>query len=380
MLRVGIVAGEASGDYLAAELIKALRRKNPGIDVEGIGGERLQEAGCRILYPLSRLSVMGITEVAGKYLDLVKLRRELIVHFLANPPDIFIGVDAPDFNLEIEERLRHNGIKTVHYVSPSVWAWRRYRIKKIARAVDLMLTLFPFEKAFYDQHGVPAEYVGHPLADRIDMEHDKSAARKRLGLVDDKKIVAILPGSRKSELEKLVQPMLLTADWCMHNGKDLCFISSVLDDDSVNYIEQTRHKLGLQDLPLTVFRDRTDDILAAADVVFAASGTITLEAMLYKRPMVVTYKMNWLSYFLIRALVKINYVALPNILAGEGVVPEFLQKDCRPQRMGPALLHWLQDPAAAAELVSRFHALHRELKQNAADKAANAIVSRLVSG
>ena len=380
MLRIGIVAGEASGDYLAAELVKALRNRLSGIEVEGVGGAKLQEAGCRILYPLSRLSVMGITEVAGKYFDLVKLRRDLIAHFLANPPDIFIGVDAPDFNLEIEERLRRNGIRTVHYVSPSVWAWRGYRIKKIARAVDLMLTLFPFEKKFYEQHAVPAEYVGHPLADRIAMDHDKSAARKRLGLTAAGNLVAVLPGSRKSELNKLVAPMLLTADWCVRNGGDVVFISSVLDDDAVNDIEECRRKLGLRDLPLTVFRDRTDDVLAAADVVFAASGTVTLEAMLYKRPMVVTYKLNRLSYYLIRALVNIPYVALPNILAGEKIVPEFLQKDCRPEDMGRALLQWLGDPAARARLVSRFHALHRELKQNAAEKAADAVVSRLAPG
>ena len=380
MLRVGIVAGEASGDYLASELIKALRKRIPGIEVEGVGGEKLQQAGCRILYPLSRLSVMGIVEVASKYLDLVKLRRELVAHFLETPPDIFIGVDAPDFNLDLEEKLRKSGIKTVHYVSPSVWAWRHYRVRKITRAVDLMMTLFPFEKTYYEHQHIPVEYVGHPLADQIEMDNDKVSARQSLGLPGDKRIIAILPGSRKSELEKLTMPMLLTAKWCMDRREDVIFTSSVLDNDAADYIRRIQYKAGLEQLPLTVFNNRTYDVLASADVVFAASGTVTLEAMLFKRPMVVTYRMNWLSYYLIRTLVNINHAALPNILSGEEVVPEFIQNDCQPEKMGKALLHWLDDKNAVDHLNRLFYALHTELKRNASEAAADAITAHFVTG
>lgn len=376
-MRIGIVAGEASGDHLAAGLVRALRQRIPDLQVEGIGGEGLREAGCNILYPMDKLAVMGLVEVLGSLPELIRLRRRLLAHFLASPPDLFIGVDAPDFNLALEERLRRNGIRTVHYVSPSVWAWRSYRIRRIRRAVDLMLVLFPFEADFYHRHGVPVACVGHPLADRLAGDPaDQAAARRRLGLDPDRTLIAVMPGSRRAELKRLLGPMLGAAHWCYRQRGDLGFLSSLLDEQGMETVRRERESLGLQGLPLTLFRDRSRDVLAAADVVLLASGTITLEAMLLLKPMVVTYRINSFSYRLLRRLVRVRHVALPNILAGEELVPELLQDACRPERLGRAVLGWLDDPDRAAALRERFRALSGDLRRDADRSAAAAIAAR----
>lgn len=370
-MRIGIVAGEASGDFLAAGLIRALRARVPDLQVEGIGGERMREAGCTLLYPLDRLAVMGLVEVMGAYIPLLRLRRQLAARFLKDPPDLFIGVDAPDFNLGLEEKLRRHGVPTAHYVSPSVWAWRHYRLSKIARAVDLILVLFPFEQEFYQRHRIPAAYVGHPLADRLPLTPDRTAARRRLGLPEDGTLIALMPGSRRRELAALLPPMLATAHRCLDERPGLVFISSVLTEEMA---QQVRAAGG--DLPLTVYRDETEAVLTAADAALLASGTVTLEAMLLKRPMVVTYRVNWLTYLLLRRVVRVGHVALPNILCGREVVPEYLQQDCVPEKMGPALLNWLDDPGRVGELEAAFGTVHRELRRDASDSAATAIISR----
>ena len=370
-MRIGIVAGEASGDSLAAGLIRSLRARLPDLQVEGIGGERMREAGCTLLYPLDRLAVMGLVEVMGAYIPLLRLRRQLAARFLKDPPDLFIGVDAPDFNLGLEEKLRRGGVSTAHYVSPSVWAWRRYRLGGIARAVDLMLVLFPFEKEFYDRHRVPAAYVGHPLADRLPLAPDRAAARRRLGLPAEGPLIALMPGSRRRELASLLPPMLDTARWCLAQRPGVTFLSSVLTEEMARQV-----RAAGADLPLTVYRDETEAVLTAADAALLASGTVTLEAMLLKRPMVVTYRVNRLTYLLLRRLVRVGHVALPNILCGREVVPEYLQGDCVPEKMGPALLNWLDNPDRVGELEAAFEHVHRELRRDASDSAAAAIISR----
>jgi lipid-A-disaccharide synthase len=373
-MRIGIVAGEMSGDFLAAGLIRSLRARLPDLQVEGIGGEQMREAGCTLLYPLDRLAVMGLVEVLGSYVPLLRLRRRLAERFLGDPPDLFIGVDAPDFNLGLEEKLRRNGVPTVHYVSPSVWAWRRYRLGRIARAVDLMLVLFPFEQEFYERQGIPAACVGHPLADRFPLVPDRAAARRRLGLPEDGTLIAMMPGSRRRELASLLLPMLDTARWCLAERPGLAFLSSVLTEQMAQQV-----RAAGTDLPLTVYRDETEAVLTAADAVLLASGTVTLEAMLLKRPMVVTYRVNWLTYLLLRRLVRVGHVALPNILCGREVVPEYLQRDGVPEKMGPALLNWLDNPGKVGELEAEFGTVHRQLRRDASNTAAEAIISRFGS-
>ena len=374
-LLIGIVAGEASGDYLGAALIKALVKREPNLEMEGIGGPRMLEAGCRGLYPMDLLSVMGLVEVLGNYRKIIGMRRALIKHFTDSPPDIFIGVDAPDFNLELERRLRAMGIKTVHFVSPQVWAWREYRLKKIARSVDLMLTLFPFEETYYKERGLQAICVGHPLANQIPLRPDPAAARARLGLSKDRTIIALMPGSRPMEINRLATPFLLAAQQCRKYRSDIHFVSNLIDDSSIATMHATIRKLALNDLPITFFKGRSHDVLEAADVVLLASGTIALETMLFKKPMVVAYKLNWITYWLLKALVRVQYVSLPNLLAGTRLVPECLQADCTPDRLAAEILRWLDDNESLTALELKFTELHKGLLMDAADTASRHILS-----
>jgi lipid-A-disaccharide synthase len=377
MYRVGIVAGEASGDILGADLIRELRVLAPDLQVEGIGGPRMIQAGCKSIVPLEKLSVMGLMEVIGRYRELAGIRTSITAHFLGSPPDLFIGIDAPDFNLDLEMELHRNNIKTVHYVSPQVWAWREYRLRKIRKAVDLMLVLLPFEKEYYERQRIPVSYVGHPAADRIKLVPDRAAARSRLGLPHDKKIIALMPGSRAMELDRLLSPFLLAAAWCTSNRDDVYFAASLLNASSAERFNRALADNACINLPLSIYHNRADDVLEAADAALLASGTVTLEAMLHKLPMVVAYKMNPLSFYLINTMVKVSYAALPNLLAGAEIVPEFLQGKCRPENLGARLLEWLDDGRAVEKLQSTFTALHRQLQQNASASAAHSILTLL---
>lgn len=377
MLRIGIVAGEPSGDYLAADLIRELRLRVPDVLIEGIGGPQMQAAGCSILFPMEKLAVMGLIEVAGRYLELVGIRNKLLKHFKTTPPDVFIGVDAPDFNLGLEASLHAHGIKTVHYVSPSVWAWRQYRIHKIKQAVDLMLVLFPFEKKIYQQYQIPVCLVGHPLADRIKPDNDKADARRKLGLPVGGKVIAIMPGSRKSELDRMLNTHLQTAHWCHSRRDDLIFITSVLDESARLRVETAA--AGIREtserFKLHVYQDRAHDVLAAADVALLTSGTISLEAMLFDLPMVVAYRLHWLSYFIIRALVTVKFAALPNLLAGKLLVPEFLQQHSQPGKMGEELLRLLASSDNNAGLKREYSLIRNSIRLNAGATAAAAVLS-----
>ena len=375
MLRIGIVAGEASGDYLAANLIESIRRRQPDIQLEGIGGPQLKKAGCRTLFPMERLSVMGLVEVLVGYRELWRIRRRLIQHFTENPPHVFVGVDAPDFNLGLERALRRQGIRTVHYVSPSVWAWRSYRIKKIAAAVDLMLTLFPFDQRFYEKHGLPVRYVGHPLAEKADLTPDRAAARQRLALPEDKNVIALMPGSRRGELKRLLPVFLQAA--ARLEGAHIHFVSSLLTKEAVLYCQEQQAKLSLEALPLSFYQDRTADVLAAADLALLASGTVTLEAMLYRCPMVVAYRLHWLTHKLVLALADVRQAALPNFLAGELLVPECLQGECHPKRLAQELQQLLDNPALRLATEDKFSQIHHELRMNSSEQAASAVLELL---
>lgn len=368
----GIVAGEASGDILGAGLIRSLRARYPRARFVGIGGEEMEAAGFHSLVPMERLSVMGLVEVLGRIRELFSIRGRLMEYFLTTPPDVVIGIDSPDFTLGVERRCRDAGIPTAHYVSPSVWAWRQKRIFKIAKSVNLMLTLFPFEARFYEEHDVPVTFVGHPLADRIPMEPDTRGARRDLGLNEDQPVLAILPGSRGGEVERLGSLFLSTAREIQSSRPDLQLVIPCVNRDREKQVRGLVEALDVA-LPVTIVRGRSREVMAAADVVLLASGTATLEAMLLKKPMVVGYRLSNFSYALVSRLVKVPHVALPNLLAGKPLVPELLQDDATPETLGAAVLERLENREERAHLQAEFTELHHQLRQNADERAADAI-------
>ncbi|MFC3681199.1 lipid-A-disaccharide synthase [Bacterioplanoides pacificum] len=377
-MRIAIVAGETSGDMLGAGLIQQLKQRYPDATFEGIGGPLMMAHGFNSLVPMERLSVMGLVEVLGRLFELLKVRRDLIKRWRANPPDVFIGIDAPDFNLTLEQKLRQSGIKTAHYVSPSVWAWRQKRVLKIAKSVDLMLTLFPFEARFYEEHDVPVKFVGHHLADKIALETPTTQPREELGLDTDRQVVCLMPGSRGSEVERLGTVFLKTADLMLQKRHDLQFIIPAASVDRRNQIEQMLAHYP-ENLPVKVVLGRSQTCMAAADTILLASGTATLEAMLLKKPMVVSYIVAPLTYKILKKLVTQPYISLPNLLAGRELVPEFIQHEASPENMANALLARLEDSDDMHQLHETFLFIHRQLKRNADEEAAAAIAELLDS-
>lgn len=376
-LKVGIVAGEASGDILGAGLIKALKTRIPNVEVVGIGGELMQAEGCLSLFSMERLSVMGLVEVLGRLRELLGIRRELRDYFLQNKPDVFIGIDAPDFNLGLEGWLKEAGIPTVHYVSPSVWAWRRKRVHKIKHTTDLMLTLFPFEASFYQENDQQVCFVGHPLASIISGDETAELARANLSLPKlNNTLVALLPGSRSGELKYLAEPFLETARWLtQHLGR----VSFILPAANEKRYQQLKALISekYSDLDIRVQLKQSREAMAAADVILIASGTATLEATLLQKPMVVAYKMAPLTYAIISRLVKSPYISLPNLLAGEKLVPEILQKSVKPEILGTEIVKALEDQTHRNYLAQRFAEIHSALALDADEKAADAVLSLL---
>jgi lipid-A-disaccharide synthase len=371
-LRIGIVAGELSGDILGAGLINALRKQSSRpIEFAGIGGPRMLAAGFESLFDIDRLAVMGLVEPLKRLPELLRMRRTLRAHFLAWRADIVIGIDSPDFNLGLELWLRQRGIRTAHYVSPSVWAWRQGRIHKIRRAVDLMLTLFPFEAQFYRDHQVPVVFVGHPLADELPLQVDVGAARAQLDISGREFIVAMLPGSRASEIEQMLAPFVDAAQWLLQHHPDILFLIPAANEARFGQLESA---LRDSDLPIRLLQGQSHLAMAAADVVLMTSGTTTLEAMLLKKPMVVAYRMGQLSWLLLRRLVKTPFISLPNLVAGCALVPELLQDDVRGDVIGRLLLERLDDHAQRQQLQREFHALHEGLRRNASETAAKAVL------
>jgi len=368
-LHIGIIAGEASGDNLGAGLIKAILERFPDAVFEGIGGPRMIEAGCFSLYPMERLSVMGLAEVVRHLPGLLSMRRDIRRHFLETPPDIFIGVDAPDFNLSLERDLKKSGIRTLHYVSPSVWAWRQYRVRKIAASVDCMLTLFPFEEKFYRSRRVPAQFVGHPMADLIADDADQAEARRHLGIDCRGPLVALMPGSRVGELKRLAQSFLQAAAWCHERRIDIQFVAPMANEACRAIFEDLLSNQGGR-LPVTVLSGQALEAMAAANVVMLASGTATLECMLLKRPMVVAYRLSALTYQLARLLVKTKYYSLPNLLADDALVPELIQNEVTAESLGREVMRLIENPARAEKLASTFGRIHDDLRRDASRVAA----------
>ena len=368
-LRVALVAGEASGDILGSGLMQALRQRHPDIEFIGVGGPRMEAEGLESHFPMERLSVMGLFEVLGRLRELLRRRKDLVQMLIAAKPDVFIGIDAPDFNLNIELKLRQAGIRTVHYVSPSVWAWRQKRVLKIKQACDLMLALFPFEARFYEEHAVPVRFVGHPLANTIPLEADRAGARERLGLPQDASVVALLPGSRGGEVGKLGALFLDTAQRLLQDRPGLRFVLPCASPERRLQIEEM---LVGRDLPVQLLDGASHEALAACDAVLIASGTATLEALLYKRPMVVAYKVAPMTYRILKRLVKSPYISLPNLLAGRLLVPELIQDAATPEALAATLMPLLDDGSVQTE---PFDAIHRALRQDASAQAAEAVLA-----
>ncbi len=374
-MRIALVAGEASGDLLGALLLDGLKARWPQAEFVGIGGGQMARRGMQAWWPSEKLSVRGYVEVLRHYRELVGIRNELKARLLQDKPDIFIGIDAPDFNLDLERDLKAAGIKTAHFVSPSIWAWRSERIEKIRAAVDHVLCIFPFEKKIYDEAGVAASYVGHPLADVIPMQADRSAARALLGLSDEDTVVALLPGSRADEIKYLISRLFGVIAGIKYARNAIKFIVPCVPM-LMPAIERAARKAGVLDR-VQLVQGQSHAVLAACNVAIVASGTATLEAALFKRPMVIAYNMHWLSWQLMKRKQLQPWVGLPNILCGEFVVPELLQGDCTPQALAAAVQSWLQSPEKIRALEQRFAALHTELKRNTPELAADAIAQVL---
>ena len=369
-----MVAGEASGDFLGAHLIEALKSRLPGARFAGIGGPKMASAGFESLFPMEKLAVRGYVEVLRHYPEIAGIRRRLRRRILTEKPAIFVGIDAPDFNLDLEAYLKRSGIPTVHYVSPSIWAWRGARLRRIARAVDQMLVLFPFEATLYRRANIPVAYVGHPLADVIPLQDSTGAAREQLRLSPERRILALLPGSRQSELRYMASIFVRTAKRAHERLPQAHFLVPLVNRETRSLFEAALYDEDGQDLPLTILFGHAREAIAASDAVLVASGTATLEAALYRKPMVITYRMAALTWKIMSRMRYQPYVGLPNIIAGEFIVPELLQDDATPENLAQALVNVHDDPVIQRRLPDRLAAIHRSLRQDTAARAADAVL------
>ena len=378
-IRIAMVAGEASGDLLASHLIQSLKAKLPDAVFYGIGGPKMIGQGFTAWYPLEKLAVRGYVEVLRHYREISGIRSDLKRRLLADPPDVFIGIDAPDFNLALEKALKQLGIPSIHYVSPSIWAWRGKRIHKIGTAVTRILALFPFEPVLYEEQRIPVTYVGHPLADLLPVEDGRDTARELLGLSAQQAIFALLPGSRQSEVSFMAETFIETAREIHKVLPTALFLVPLATRETRLLFETALYRCNARDLPIRMLFGHAHEAMMASDVVLVASGTATLEAALLKRPMAIAYKMAPFSYRMMRKMGYLPYVGLPNILAGKFVVPEFIQDDAIPVNMAQALLNLYADKTTCAQIGQAFREIHIQLKQNAAEKAAAAILECLPS-
>lgn len=377
VVRIAMVAGEASGDLLASHLIAALKARLPNAVFYGIGGPKMEAQGFDAWYPLEKLAVHGYVEALKHYREISGIRRQLKRRLLADPPDVFIGVDAPDFNLALEKALKQRGIPAVHYVGPSIWAWRGGRVHKIGAAVTRILALFPFEPPLYEKHGIPVSYVGHPLADVLPLEDGRVGAREMLAIPAAQPVFALLPGSRQGELEHMADTFIEAAREIAKSLPNALFLVPLATRETRLMFETALYRCNARELPIRMLFGHAHDAMMAADAVLVASGTATLEAALLKRPMAIVYKMAPFSYRLMRRMGYLPYVGLPNILAGRFVVPEFIQDDATPENLAQALLNLYADKASCALISDEFRAIHLQLRQNTAEKAAAAVIDCL---
>ena len=371
---VGMVAGEASGDFLGAHLIVALRERIPELNFVGIGGPKMAAEGFDSWFPMEKLAVRGYTEVLRHFPEIHAIRRKLLRRLLAARPKLFIGVDAPDFNLKLERKLKHSGIPTVHYVSPSLWAWRGGRISAIAASVDKMLVLFPFEEPLYRDAGVPVAYVGHPLADATSDEDRSAAAREQLRLAAALKVIALLPGSRQSELRYMASCFVHTAKLIAARQPSAHFLVPLVSRETRAIFEEAIYAADASQLPITVLFGHARDALEACDVALVASGTATLEAALVRKPMVITYKMAGSTYRMMSKMGYLPWVGLPNIIAGEFLVPEILQDEATPENLAQAVLNSLNDPVVTRKLPERLDRIRRLLRRDTAARVSEAVL------
>lgn len=374
-VRIAMVAGEPSGDLLASHLIAALKAQLPEAEFFGIGGPKMMAEGFDSWYSMDTLSVHGYVEALKHYRQIVGVRNSLKKRLLADPPDVFIGVDAPDFNLGLEKALKSHGIRSIHYVSPSIWAWRAGRLKDIVRSVDQLICLFPFEPALYQGQGIDVAYVGHPLADMIPPTINRLAVREKLGISSTAKVIALLPGSRNAELEFMAETYLLAAKCINEQRPGTLFLVPLATRETRLKFESALYRLDLTELPIRLMFGHAQDALGAADVALVASGTATLEAALMKCPMVIAYKMARLSWWIMKRMSYLPYVGLPNVLGGRFVVPEFLQDAATPEALSAALLDLLDDKQARDEMETEFARQHQVLRLNTAERAAAAVLA-----
>ena len=373
-LTVALVAGETSGDILGAGLIRSLKKHHPNIQFVGIAGPQMQAEGCKAWYEMEELSVMGIVEVLGRLRRILAIRRDITKRLIELKPDIFIGIDAPDFNLSLEGKLQQAGIKTIHYVSPSVWAWKQKRVFKIKRNTNLILAFLPFEKAFYDKFDVPCRFIGHKMADDIPLEPDQTAMRQQLGIPLDCQCLALLPGSRHAEVTLLSEPFLKAAQLLRDKFPDLHIVVPLANEKRRQEFERIKAEIAPQ-LNVQLLDGHAREAMIASNAAILASGTVALECMLAKCPMVVGYKMKAFTFWLAKKLIKTPYVSLPNILAGKEIVPELLQHDCTPENIANHVLPFLESDNT--ELKATFLALHKQIRCNADEQAAQAVLDVL---
>ncbi|KQN58217.1 lipid-A-disaccharide synthase [Erwinia sp. Leaf53] len=372
-LTIALVAGETSGDILGAGLIRALKQQHPDARFVGVAGPLMQAEGCEAWYEMEELAVMGIVEVLGRLRRLLQIRRDLTRRFSALKPDVFVGIDAPDFNITLEGRLKQRGIRTIHYVSPSVWAWRQKRVFKIGRNTDLVLAFLPFEKAFYDRFNVPCRFIGHTMADAMPIVADKQAARRELGIAPDALCLALLPGSRGAEVEMLSADFLKTAMLLRDKHPALEIVVPLVNPKRREQFELIKAQVA-PDLPMHLLDGQGRAAMVASDAALLASGTAALECMLAKCPMVVGYRMKPFTFWLAKRLVKTDYVSLPNLLAGRELVPELLQDECQPDRLAAALEPLLSGGDTRDALLATFAELHQQIRWDADQQAAAAVL------
>jgi lipid-A-disaccharide synthase len=372
-LTIALVAGETSGDILGAGLIRALKAKVPDARFVGVAGPLMQAEGCEAWYEMEELAVMGIVEVLGRLRRLLHIRADLTRRFSELQPDVFVGIDAPDFNITLEGKLKQRGIKTIHYVSPSVWAWRQKRVFKIGRATDLVLAFLPFEKAFYDRFNVPCRFIGHTMADAMPLEPDKNGARDVLGIAHEARCLALLPGSRGAEVEMLSADFLKTAQLLRSHFPDLEILVPLVNSKRREQFERILAEVA-PELPVRLLDGQAREAMIASDAALLASGTAALECMLAKCPMVVGYRMKPFTFWLAKRLVKTDYVSLPNLLAGRELVKELLQEECEPQLLAQALTPLLEESETRHEMHDIFRQLHEQIRCNADEQAAQAVL------